>query len=218
MYYQFKYNNIKYSLIKVNKLFNKYLIPKCYTENIRNNRNLLDINRSLPIHFVVYNNTKYIINGIEYLNIFNNKKIPIIQIQADNITDIDFYFNSINTNIIKKRNIIITETYNHFITNYPNSFRYNGIRRPFLNNNIFLNNLEIIYDKTYNDIHNTNNFVSLLVNLNNKYKLKNKDWFPSKGKFNNINLINYIENNNCLYFGMIPDKWFLHIDNLPKYI
>lgn len=100
-------------------------------------------------------------NNPSYLN----HKIPIVEIQAHSESDIEKYFNLINDNIalhniylnnnidndndIEMEDIestenntiirtnIIKETHKYFVENFPNSFKYNGRRRPFLNNNKF---------------------------------------------------------------------------------
>jgi hypothetical protein len=180
-------------------------------------------------------------NNPSYLN----HKIPIVEIQAHSESDIEKYFNLINDNIalhniylnnnidndkdIEMEDIestendtiirtnIIKETHKYFVENFPNSFKYNGRRRPFLNNNKFLDHLEIIYDKKKSNINNSKNFIDLLLNLNNKYKKQTINWFPSKGKVDNTMLINLIKEYNCLYFGMLPNDWILHLDQLPEY-
>lgn len=247
MFQSFRYNNIKYSLVKVKDLINIYTIPKCQRQSIQDRIKLLDnnmffsFNPVTPLYFVLFKNQKYIIDGLHRLNVYKNntrfleEKIPIVEILAYEESDIEKYFKLINDNMtvhdiylnnsedidmedINLKNQIIIDTNNYFLEYYPNTFKYNGRRRPFLNNNNFLDHLEIIYDKKKIDIINSNVFVKILLDLNNKYKNQNINWFPSKSKVNNEKLIKLIQDYNCLYFGMLPKNWFLYIDQLPEYI
>ena len=121
----------------------------------------------------------------------------------------------IDNKIIYDKTKIIKDVHTYFTNNFPNTFKYNGKRRPYLNNNSFIDHLEIIYSKKNNDINNPEDFIEYLLNLNNKYKEKHFNWFPSKGKTNNNNLLNLIKEEDCLYFGMLPTEWYLHLDDLP---
>jgi hypothetical protein len=247
MFQNFKYQNIKYSLVKVKDIINIYTIPKCQRISLHDRIKHLDKHMFFsfkpitPIYFVLFNNKKYIIDGLHRLNVYKNntrfldEKIPIVEIQVHEEKEIDIYFKLINDNMtvhdvylnhnedvemedINQKNNIIIETHKYFIEKYPNSFKYNGRRRPFLNNNLFLDHLEIIYDKKKDNIKNTEDLITIILDLNKSYKKQNINWFPSKSKVNNENLIKIIQDNNCLYFGMLPKDWFLYIDNFPDYI
>ena len=200
-----------------------------------------------PLYFVLYNNKRYLIDGLHRMEVYQKynylleEKIPIVEISALSENELYNYFTLINDNmqlhdIYKNNDIemedvelsekekdtnkkIIIETYNYFIKNYPNSFKYNGRRRPFLNNNEFMDNLTYIYNNKElngNVITSSEQFINLINKLNNKYKSKNIDWYPSKGKTKNIDLLNIIKLQNCLYFGMFPKEWINHISEFPK--
>jgi len=255
MFNSFKLNNIKYSLIKIKELINTYKIPQCQRTILANRVQHLDnhiifkFNPITPLYFVLFNNNRYIIDGLHRMEVYKKynylleEKIPIIEIYASTLTELNNYFTLINDNMqlhdiyknndiemedvelsenhqLIKKNIII-ETHNHFIKNYPNSFKYNGKRRPFLDNNKFMDQLLYIYENVSNleisPIKSSDNFIKLLNKLNDKYKLQNIDWYPSKGKTQNKDLIDIIKSQNCLYFGMIPNDWFNHVKNIPQW-
>ena len=245
MYNNFILNNVRYSLVKVKDILNIYSIPK-YSKKLINN-NLNELNNKMifkfqpitPLYFVLFKNQRYIIDGLHRLEIYKNNHllqesiIPIVDILAEEYNDINTYFDLVNKNnkIIKntneitdiimeeydeKKEIIINNVYNYFLNNYPNSFKFNGKRRPYINSDKFIEILEIIYSK-YN-IECENIFIQKLLDLNTKYKKQKIEWFPSKSKVLNESLIELIKNENCLYFGMVPDEWYNHLDKLPKYI
>ena len=244
MYNHFIFNNVRYSLIKVKDILNIYSIPKYSKKFLKNNLNELN-NKMIfkfqpitPLYFVLFQDQRYIIDGLQRLEIYKNNNlfqesvIPIVDILAEDYNDINTYFNLINENnkIIENNEIndiimeeideqkekIINTTYKYFINNYPNSFKFNGKRRPYLDNNKFIEILQNIYSK-YN-IECEKVFIQKLLDLNNKYKKQKIEWFPAKSKVLNETLIDIIENENCLYFGMIPDQWHLHLDKIPKYM
>jgi hypothetical protein len=254
MFNSFKLKNIKYSLVKIKELINTYKIPQCQRTILADRVKHLDnhivfkFNPITPLYFVLFNNNRYIIDGLHRMEVYKKynylleEKIPIIEIYASTLTELNNYFTLINDNMqlhdiyknndiemedvelsennqLIKKNIII-ETYNHYIQNYPNSFKYNGRRRPFLDNNKFMDQLSYIYDNVSNleisQIESSDNFIKLLNKLNDKYKLQNIDWYPSKGKKQNKDLIDIIKSQNCLYFGMIPNDWFNHVKNIPE--
>lgn len=249
MFNSFKLNNIKYSLVKIRELINTYKIPQCQRTILADRVQKLDnhiifkFNPITPLYFVLYNNNRYIIDGLHRMEVYKKynylleEKIPIVEIYAFTLTELNNYFTLINDNMqlhdiyktndvelsennqLIKKNIII-ETYNHFIQKYPNSFKYNGRRRPFLDNNKFMDQLTYIYDNAINleisNIESSDNLIKLLNKLNDKYKLQNIDWYPSKGKKQNKDLIDTITRLNCLYFGMIPNEWVNHVKNIPE--
>jgi len=255
MFNSFKLNNIKYSVIKIKELINNYHIPQCQRSILKDRVKHLDnhiifkFNPITPLYFVLFENKRYIIDGRHRMEVYKkynyllDEKVPIVEIYAESVQELNKYFTLINDNmqlhdIYKttddiemedveliennqkiKKNIII-ETYNYYIKNFPNSFKYNGRRRPFLDNNKFLDNLSYIYDNV-NDLEispiiTSDEFIKILNKLNNKYKLQSIDWFPSKGKKQNKDLIDIIKQQNCLYFGMMPNEWIFHIKTLPK--
>lgn len=254
MFKSFKFNNIKYSLVKIKDLINNYKIPDCQRSILLDRVNHLDnhivfkFNPITPLYFVLYDNNRYIIDGLHRMEVYkkynylSEEKIPIVEIYTETINELNNYFTLINDNmqlheiyknnqviddvemedldLAKKNKNIIIETYNYYNKNYPNSFKYNGRRRPFLDNNKFMDNLTYIYENVdkleLKPIKSSNDFIKILNKLNNKYKLQNDDWFPSKGKKQNKDLIQIIKNQNCLYFGMMPNEWVKHIKKLPN--
>jgi ERCC4-related helicase len=213
-------------LIKIKELINTYKIPQCQRTILEDRVQHLDnhiifkFNPITPLYFVLFNNNRYIIDGLHRMEVYKKynylleEKIPIVEIHASTLTELNNYFTLINDNMqlheiyknndieiediklsennqLIKKNIII-ETYNHFIQNYPNSFKYNGRRRPFLDNNKFMDQLSYIYDNVSNleisPIKSSDTFIELLNKLNDKYKLQNIDWYPSKGKKQNKDL------------------------------
>ncbi len=229
----FVYQNIKYSLIKIDKLLLTHKNSK-YISNIDRNKynklnNLMFINCQpiTPIYFANIKDQIYILNGKHRFeiyklnkNLYSNLLIPIVDIYLSDINQLNKYNNIINYPINQffistLDNNIIEDTYKYFISNFQNSFKYNGNRRPFLNKDKFKIQLEYIYN--YNNNNGIDNdIISQILNLNNKYKNQKIEWFPAKGFTNNNNLLKYISNNNCLYLGMIPD-WHLHLYKFPKF-
>ena len=236
------------NLIQINgyNINTNYKIPKCQ-RSLDNNR-IQELNENLikkfnpvtPLYFCIYKNKRYIIDGQHRLNcykkllldknlnkIINNKEIPIIDIFINNENEIDYYFKLINdtmqlNNIWLDKNEdkkdLITQTYNHFITKYPNSFKYKGKKRPYLCNDNFMNQLTEFYDENKEklNINNSQIFINIIENLNMKYSKENCDWFPSKGKTKNSNIIEILQKNNCLYLGLLPNKWPNHIIKYPE--
>lgn len=241
MFQSFKTDNIKYSLIKIRDLINNYTIPKCQRKSLKsriellNNSMTFSFNPVTPLYFVLYKNEKYIIDGLHRLNVYKSnqsfldKKIPIVEINVYQESEIEKYFKLINDNMTvhdiyldkdcpENQNKIIINTYNYFINNYANSFKYGGKRRPYIDNNKFLDQLIELYKIKKNNIENDQDYIKILLELNDKYKNKSFDWYPSKGKVNNNNLIKLINKENCLYFGMLANEWHNHIDNMPDII
>jgi hypothetical protein len=252
MFNSFRFNNIKYSLVKIKDILNIYNVPNCQRIPLIDRIHKLENNIIFkfmpitPIYFVLYQNKKYVIDGLHRLEVYKKnklfleEKIPIVEILANNKDEIYNYFQLINDSMtihdiyknlnndediemedienIEKRKEIIIKTYSYFLDTYPNSFKYNGKRRPFLDNNKFIDTLNIIYDNHKDILISSDIFIQKLLDLNNKYNNMELNWFPSKGKINNQNLLNIIKKNNCLYFGMLPNEWHNHILNIPKYI
>lgn len=117
---------------------------------------------------------------------------------------------------INDNNLIIQETYNYFKNKYNYLFTEKKANRPYINNNIFLNQLTHLYNK--NRYNSSQEFISKLLKLNENYSKKDKDWFPSKNKTKNELLIKKIQNKNGLYFGMLPEIWINHLENIPEYL
>lgn len=256
MHNNFILNNVRYSLIKVKEILNLYSVPR-YSKKILENK-FKNLNNNMifkfqpitPIYFALYQNQRYVIDGLQRLEIYKNNNtfqdyhIPIVDILVHDYNDIHAYFEIINQNNIIPHTIdskeldfinetneindsimeeydynkeqIINNTYNYFIGNFPNSFKFNGRRRPYLDSDNFLEELNLIYIKY--EIKSADELIEKLLKLNNKYKNKKIEWFPSKGKIQNDSLINIIKNENCLYFGMLPNEWVNHLDKLPEYL
>jgi len=209
--------------------------------NILDNEFHFDFNPIMPIIFVNFKNVRYLIDGNHRMNVyiknnrFTTEKILVADITANNESDIFKYFKIINNNMTLndvyisgdtnyssnsdfenyQKNIVIN-TYNHFLDTYPNTFKYKGKRRPFLDNNTFLDQINNIFNNNKDKFKSSNELINKLEDLNNEYSKKSIDWFPSKNKTRNGNLIDIIFKNKCLYFGMIPDNWVSHLDNIPE--
>lgn len=105
--------------------------------------------------------------------------------------------------------------YNYFKTNFNLSFKYNGLRRPYLKDEEFIQQIAYI-KKKYNKLNNYE-IIKKILDLNQKYSKYNYNWFPSKGKKCNSILIDEIQKNNLLYLGLIPLDWHKHLDEIPKF-
>lgn len=237
------YNKINYSFINIENLIEtkiEYTNLNLCSKRLSylNNQFIFSHKPITPIYIGNLNNKLILLDGHYRLEIYKknkennyliNNKIPIVNISIDNIEEFKVLFEQINNNNLKDnlkmedvemedmeyREIIINNTYSYFIDKYSNSFKFNGTRRPYLCQNKFLETIELIYDES-KPITNDNHIINILEKLNNKYKNKQIEWFPSKGKINNQNLLNKIKKNNMLYFGMFPNEWHKHINNFPK--
>jgi len=224
----------KYSLEKIGNIINNYNIPTCQRSILKNRVDVLNdnilikFNPITPIYFCMYKNKRYVIDGQHRLECYKNNKhlinsqIPIIDIFVDNKNDIYEYFKIINDNMTlndiwieknQEKKSIITDTYNHFNNKYPNTFKYKGRKRPYMDSNKFLTQItEILDNNNTKSIKNSIDLIDILENLNNKYSKKDNDWFPSKGNVKNSNIIETLKKNNCLYFGLLPNIWINHIN------
>lgn len=235
----------KYSVISLKQLFiinnnkieNNYYIPNCQRSldkdrlSILNTNLTKDFNPITPLYFCVYKHKRYIIDGQHRLNCYKNNnlldnEIPIIDIYIEKEEEIDYYFKLINDTMSlndiwidenKDKKILITNVYNHFINKYPNAFKYKGKKRPFLCSNTFLNQLTEIYNdkKDELNINNSQVLINIIENLNINYSKQHSEWFPSKNKIKNENILETLKKNNCLYLGMIPTNWVNHLIKLP---
>lgn len=223
-----------YSMELVSNLINNYKIPKCQRpinkERIilLSNNFKIKFNPITPIYFCVYNNNRYVVDGNHRLMCYTNdeliktKKIPIIDIYVNDENEIFEYFKLINDTMTlndiyidenENKKEIINNTYKYFLNKYPNTFKYKGKKRPYLDNNDFLNQLNEIYeDKKF---INSQQFIDIIENLNNKYSKMDSDWFTSKGTTKNKNILDTVVNNNCLYLGMCKNDWPNHLENIP---
>lgn len=224
-----------YSLEIVSNLINRYEIPKCQRplnkerlDILKNNINL-KFNPITPVYFCVLNNKRYIIDGAHRLKCYSSnelikkRKIPIIDIYVNNEDEIFEYFKLINDTMVlndiyidsnENKKDIINNVYTYFIEKYPNTFKHKGKRRPYLDNNEFLNQLNEIYEDK--EIKNSNQLIELIENLNEVYSKKDCDWFASKGKAQNKNLLDIVVKNNCLYIGMCKLDWPNHLNDIPE--
>lgn len=103
----------------------------------------------------------------------------------------------------------------YFKTNFNTSFKYNGLRRPYLKENEFNYQIQYIKEK-YKNL-NEYQIIKKILDLNNKYSMCNYNWFPSKGKKTNLLLIEEIKKNNLLYLGLLPLEWHKHLEKIPEY-
>ena len=81
MYNHFIFNNVRYSLIKVKDILNIYSIPK-YSKKILK-KNLNELNNKMifkfqpitPLYFVLFQDQRYIIDGLHRLEIYKNNHL-----------------------------------------------------------------------------------------------------------------------------------------------
>lgn len=224
-----------YSLETVSNLINQFKIPKCQRPINKDRLNLLSdsikikFNPITPIYFCVYNNYRYLINGQHRMECYSNdelikkRKIPIIDIYVNDEAEIFEYFKLINDTMTlndiyidenENKKELISNTYNYFLNKYPNTFKYKGKCRPYLNSNDFLNQLNEIYeDKKFTS---SQQFINIIENLNDKYSKMDSNWFTSKGTTKNKNLLDTVVKNSCLYLGMCKNDWPNHLENIPE--
>ena len=228
-----KYTNPTICSDRLSKLTNKIIFnhlpfTPIYIANFNKKQYILDGHH----RFKIYKDNKD-------NNYLINKRVPIIDIFIKDLSEINMYYNIINDMNFNKefvsnnidnnmeiddikmedmeiRENIINSTYQHYLNKNVNSFKYNGNRRPYLCKSNFLKELDIVYENNKKNINSIEDLISLLDNLNNKYKKQKIEWYPSKGKINNMVLIEKIKNDNMLYFGMFPNEWYQHIHNFPK--
>ena len=230
-----KYNSkSSYSLEIIANLINKYQIPKFQRPlnvdrlNSLSNNIKLKFNPITPIYFCVLNSQRWLIDGQHRIFAYTNdelikkQKIPIIDIYVNDEDEIFEYFKLINDTMTlndiyidenENKKELINNVYNYFIDKYPNTFKYRGKCRPFLNSNDFLNQLDEIYEEK--KFTHSQQFINIIEDLNNNYSKMDCQWFTSKGNTKNQNLLSTVVKNNCLYLGMCKNDWPNHLDSLP---
>lgn len=96
-------SNYRYSLIKIKDLINNYQTLD-YKKNINsdkiqnlNNKVIFKFDPVVPIYFGMYNNNRYIIDGIHRLEVYKNykylfeEKIPIVEITISHLDELKKY-------------------------------------------------------------------------------------------------------------------------------
>lgn len=201
----------------------QYLLDGHYRFEIYkyNKTNLLLINNRIPIIDIFPNNMKEL---DEYYNLINdinstklNNTLLLNDLKDSNKAEIAEVTEDIEMEDMEQRELIIKQTYDYFMNNYSNSFKYNGRRRPYLCKYKFLEELEIIYELEKHRINSSKCLINILEKLNNKYKCQKDNWFPAKGDIDNTLILNNIKQNNNLYFGLFPNEWYKHLNKFPTY-
>lgn len=186
-----------------------------------------------PLYFCKLNKKRWIIDGQHRLKLYSdykeleNERVPIIEIIVKEQKDIYEYFKLINTHKeicdvwLKEESIreIVTKTYDHFIQKYHYTFKLPKPRcRPYIAPTMFMNQLtNLIEDEEYDiidkyEIKTSDDYISILENLNKLYSEQEPNFYPDKEKRTN-NLLNKIKKNNGLYFGMLKNSWMNNIIN-----
>ena len=194
-----------------------------------------------PIYFCLWNKERYVIDGQHRLEVYSkikelyNKKIPIIEIAIDGKKEIYEYFLMINDQLPlpdvyreeQDKKEIILETYDYFIKKYPNTFKYGtGIKRnwpkPYIRPDIFMQQITYLIGDTedYNiyenyNIRNSQEYIDILENLNQKYSEQSGDFFTQTTNTPNENYLKKIKKKKMLYFGMSPKNWMENIVMFP---
>ena len=106
---------------------------------------------------------------------------------------------------------ILVETMSHFETEYPNSFKFKGTRRPYIKRELFRSQLTKLQEELITE--SSNELIQKIDYINSRYSAQDPDYFPSKGKTSNGNILNTFENDNCLYLGMVSEEWVKHCIN-----
>ena len=237
-------NKTTYMTEKISKMFeNKYINPKCQRPICKKRVNLLTEYYKkdgflplMPVIFCVLNKERYLVDGqhrAESYKKMENKniEIPIVLIKIEKHSEIKKYFRIINQCVAvsnalfleddKKR--IILETVEHFNEKYKKIFRLRGKggrkpNRPYIEKEEF-NKKITDYIQEFGDLYNnSDDLIEKLNELNNDYSQKNPNWFPSKGKTKNSNVIKTLLKHGGLYFGMLPNfEWINHLTkNIPE--
>lgn len=177
-----------------------------------------------PIYFCIFEKQRYVIDGQHRLNIFekNNKYnddiIWISEIIVDNFDDMKEIFRIINNQLPmnelwqrpKAIKEILLETYQYFVDNYPNSFKFKGKRRPYLCKELFKTQISLIQEELC--IFKTEELIERIKYVNDIYSNMHYDNLPQKGKTSNLKFKRKIEEEKCLYLGMV-EEWTRHCIN-----
>ena len=111
MFNSFRINNIKYSLVKIKDILNTYKIPSCQRQILNDRVKHLDnqivfkFNPITPIYFVLYQNNRYLIDGLHRMEVYKKynylleEKIPIVEMLATCENELNNYFTLINDNM-----------------------------------------------------------------------------------------------------------------------
>lgn len=177
-----------------------------------------------PIYFCIFQKQRYVIDGQHRLQIFktNNKynddKIWICDIQVEQFDEMKDIFRIINNQLPmnelwkKPKDIkeIVLETFQHFVKKYPNSFKFKGKRRPYLNKELFKSQITILRDELA--FFKSEELIERIEWVNTEYSKLHYDKLPQKGKKGNLNFKKTIEKENCLHLGMV-EEWPRHCLN-----
>jgi hypothetical protein len=205
-----------------------YINPNKVQRNIEEDRItdlIIDFDKSfqpyVPIYFCIFEKQRYIVDGQHRLKIYSNYTkyhaytIPVCDIYVDTLNEIQEIFEVINNRLAlndmwtKPQDIkeILIDTYHHFERKYPNTFKFKGKRRPFINKEVFKTQITMICEEM--KLTSSTELISKIEYINKCYSLKESDYFPTKGKTSNCGILTTIEKGGCMYLGMI-EEWTRH--------
>lgn len=174
-----------------------------------------------PIYFCVFNKQRYLMDGQHRLEIYkkNSKYVKtyiwISEIEVDNEKEIKQVFKIINNQLAlndlwkqpESIRDILCETVKYFETNYPNAFKFNGRRRPFIKKELFRTQITKIQNEL--DIQSSNELINRILYINHEYSQQEPEYFPKKNGSCNRNIIYTLQKENCLYLSMV-EEWIRH--------
>ena len=183
-----------------------------------------NFNPCAPIYFCIFQKQRYVIDGQHRLKIFeDNKKyhneiVWICDIQVIEFDDMKEIFRIINNQLPlnelwqkpKAVKDILLETFKHFVEKHPNSFKFKGKRRPYLNKELFKTQITTIRDELC--IFKTEELIECIEYVDLFYSKLHFTDLPQKGKTSNLKFKVKIEEENCLHLGMV-EEWTRHCIN-----
>ena len=150
-----------------------------------------------PIYFCIFQKRRYVIDGQHRLNIFenstkyNDQYIWTCDILVNEYEDMKDVFQIINNQLPlndlwkrpKEIKEIILEVFNYFKEHNPNTFKYNGKRRPYMHKEIFKTQITYLQDEL--EIFDSKTIIDRILFVNNEYSKMKPDDLPRKGKIPN---------------------------------
>ncbi len=218
----FKEERIK-DILKTN-----YIIPKTIQRDVEQGR-IDELSRDFendflpftPIYFCILNKQRYLVDGQHRLEIFKNKceyskiYIWVSEIEVETEQELKSVFKIINNQLalndlwkqpetVKE---ILLETIKFFETNYPNGFKYNGKRRPYINKEVFKTQITNIQNEL--NFSSSNELINRILYINHEYSQQEPDYFPKRNKSSNRDIIYKLQKENCLYLSLV-EEWVRH--------
>ena len=218
----FKKEKIKH-ILKTN-----YCIPNTIQRDIENDRIQelreefdQDFEPLTPIYFCVMNKQRYLIDGQHRLDIFRknvkyaNESIWVSEIEVENMEEMNKAFKIINNQLAlndlwkqpESVKQILCQTVKYFEKNYPNTFKFNGRRRPFMKKELFRSQITKIQSEL--EFTSSEELINRILYINQEYSQQSPDYFPSKPSSDNRNIIHTLVKENCLYLSMV-EEWTRH--------